>query len=82
MSSVDQFGLFEELLDVLAEGADPRRLGSFRLPESKQERLDELLEKNREGTLNDGDRAELATYEQLEHVVRLLKARILQRRTT
>ena len=82
MLSVDQFGLFEDLLDVLAEGADPIRLQSFRLPDAKQERLDELLEKNREGTLGDADRAELATYQQLEHVVRLLKARILQQRAS
>ncbi|MEQ1830535.1 MAG: hypothetical protein ABL921_31555 [Pirellula sp.] len=46
--------------------------------ESSQERLDVLLEKNREGTLNEVGTSELETYEQFEHVIRLLKARVLQ----
>ena len=79
MSSVNESSLYEELVDVLTEGVDESRLASFRLSESKQNRLDELLEKNRDGTLSPNDEAELATFEQLEHVVRLLKARLLQR---
>jgi hypothetical protein len=39
----------------------------------KQARLDERLEKNREGTVTDDEAAELDAYERFEHVVRLLK---------
>jgi hypothetical protein len=81
MASIDESSLYEDLVDVLTEGVDRTRLAAFRLPESKQNRLDELLEKNREGTLSPHDEAELATFSQLEHVVRLLKARLLQRNT-
>ncbi len=78
MSSIDESSLYEELVDVLAEGVDRTRLAAFQLSASKQNRLDLLLQKNREGTLTPRDEAELATFEQLEHVVRLLKAKLLQ----
>ncbi len=45
----------------------------------QQERLDILLEKNREGTLTAEETAELDTFERFEHLVRLLKARVLQK---
>jgi hypothetical protein len=38
-----------------------------------------LLEKNREGTLTNDEAAELDAYERFEHIVRLLKARVLQK---
>jgi hypothetical protein len=44
--------------------------------------LDELLERNREGTLTDDESPELDAYERFEHVVRLLKARVLQKRAS
>jgi hypothetical protein len=66
------------LLDLLAESADVNRVLAFRLSGEKQARLDDLLEKNREGTLTNAESSELDAYEQFEHLVRLLKARLLQ----
>jgi hypothetical protein len=71
--------VYDDLLDLLTESADAQRVLAFRLSDEKQARLDDLLEKNREGTLTDEDSAELDAYERFEHVVRLLKARVLQR---
>ena len=42
---------------------------------------DDLLEKNRAGTLTDEESAELDAYERFEHLVRLLKARVLQKQS-
>jgi hypothetical protein len=56
----------------LAESVDARRVLAFRLSDSKQPRLGELLEKNREGRLTDAGLGELDAYERFEHVVRLL----------
>lgn len=78
MSSVDFPPVFEDLLDILAEGANSQKLLAFRLSAEKQARLDVLLERNREGQLSDKDAAELDTFEQVEHLVRLLKSRVLQ----
>ena len=52
---------------------------AFRLSSSQQERLDILLEKNRQGALTAEETAELDTFERFEQLVRLLKARVLQR---
>lgn len=80
MSTVDHPTVYDELLDLLAESADAERLLGFRLSDARQIRLDALLEKNRDGTLTEVESAELDDYERFEHVVRLLKARMLQKR--
>ena len=81
MSSAESKTVFDDLLDLLAAGTNADQVLGFRLPEESQRRLDELLQKNREGTLDDSDRAELSTFEQLEHVVRLLKAKLAGRKS-
>jgi hypothetical protein len=79
MSAIDHPAVYDDLLNLLAESADAQRVLAFRLSDEKQARLDDLLEKNREGTLTDDEAAELNAYERFEHVVRLLKARVLQK---
>ena len=51
MATLDAHAVYDELLDLLADGADVQRVLAFRLSSCQQERLDILLEKNREGTL-------------------------------
>jgi ubiquinone biosynthesis protein COQ9 len=72
----------DDFLDLLSEGMDPERLSQFRLPEATQQQLDLLLEKNRAGTLTARENAELESFEKLEHLVRLLKARLLQKKAS
>lgn len=72
--------VYEDLLTLLAESADADRVLGFRLSPEKQARLDDLLEKNREGILTEEESDELDNFERFEHVVRLLKARLLQQR--
>ena len=79
MSSIENPTVYDDLLEILAEGADLDRLLAFRLPVEKQARLDALLEKNRDGQLTDEEATELDTVEQVEHIVRLLKAHLLQK---
>jgi hypothetical protein len=50
-------------------------LVSPELTPTMQERLRYLLDRNRNETLNDNERAELEAYLQLEHFVRRLKVR-------
>ena len=76
MATVEQPSVYEELLNLLAKRAEPKEVLEFQLSEDQQRRLDRLLEMNREGTLTAEESVELDTYEQFEHVVRLLKARI------
>ena len=79
MAIPDHPAVYDDLLDVLTEGANAERLLAFRLSAPLQRRLDDLLEKNREGTLTNEETAELDAYERFEHLVRLLKARVLQK---
>jgi len=79
MSTVDHPPVYDELLDLLAANADPKQLLGFRLSGKKQARLDELLQRNRQGALSEEESAELDGYEHFEHVVRLLKARLSQK---
>ena len=79
MSSIDSSPAFDGLLELLANNADPQQILDFHLPEDNQRRLDDLLAKNRSNTLTDADKVELQSFEQLEHVVRLLKAKMYDR---
>lgn len=79
MSVIEHPALYDDLLDTLAEAADADRILRFRLSDGKQARLDGLLEKNREGTLTEEESSELDEYEHFEHMVRMLKARLLQK---
>ena len=78
MSTVRDAPVYEELLELLAESADPQRVLGFRLSKKRQAQLDKLLDKNREGILTPVEAAELEAFERFEHVVRLLKARLLK----
>ena len=64
---------------MLAEGANIERLLAFRLSAPLQLRLDDLLEKKREGTLTNEETTELDAHDRFEHLVRLLKSRVLQK---
>lgn len=76
MSTVDYPPIYDELVELLAKTADADEVLSFQLSDEKQGRLDDLLDKNRDGTLSPQESAELDAFEQFEHVVRLLKARV------
>lgn len=78
MSSIDSAPAFDGFLELLATNANPQEVLAFRLPEDNQRRLDELLAKNRDNTITDKERSELESFEHLEHVVRLLKARVIR----
>ncbi len=80
MAMTKRPAIYDELVDVLVESADADRILSFRLSPGKQASLDSLLEKNRQGTLTGDESAELDAFEHFEHLIRLLKARLLQKR--
>ena len=66
---------FREMIDFLASGPTPEQIVSFKISPAAQARLEELLDKNREDGLTDDEAAELDVYEQVNHVLLLLKAR-------
>ena len=80
MAIAEPSPIYEELLDLFADTADLDRLLMFRLSDDRQSRLDDLLQRNRDGLLTEAERGELQEFERLEHLGRMLKARARQKR--
>jgi len=66
---------YDELVDVIATGPAAQRIVQFRASEENQRRVTDLLEREKAGSLTPQETAELDRYLQLEHLVRLAKAR-------
>jgi len=66
-----------EVLDFLMTRPTPQDIAVFKVSPTAQERLRSLLDRNQEGTLTDSEIAELDAYEQLEHLMILMKARAI-----
>lgn len=79
IESTDIPAVYQEVIDFLIKRPTPEEIVAFKVSPSAQRRLSELLERNRSVTLNPMELAELDIYEQLEHMMILLKARALQR---
>lgn len=61
------------MLEHLAESPALDEVAGMRVSAEAQSRLDELLERNREGRLTADERNEWAEYERMEHLVRAAK---------
>ncbi|HAZ45706.1 MAG TPA: hypothetical protein DDW76_01120 [Cyanobacteria bacterium UBA11369] len=53
----------------------PLDIWNFKVSETAQNRLRELLDRNREGSLSENETAELDSYEELDRLMRMLKIR-------
>ncbi len=67
--------VYQEIIDFLITRPTPEEITNFKVSLASQERLQFLLEKNRESSLTNDEIAELNIYEQLEHLMMLLKIR-------
>ncbi len=70
--------VYQEVLDFLINRPTSSEIVAFKVSPQAQTRLQELLKKNRSATLSPIELAELDVYEQLEHMMILLKARALK----
>ena len=70
---------YDELIDLFADLAVADRILAFYPSPVMQARVETLLEKNRQGTLTAEEQAELDEVERLEHLMRLIKARVRQK---
>jgi hypothetical protein len=67
--------IYQEMIDLLTSGPTAAQLLAFKISDSAQERLEELLRKNREEELTAEERADLNTYLRLSEYLTKLKAR-------
>ena len=61
------------MVERLAESPDPAEVARMRVSGEGQERMEELLAKNREGALTDEDRIEWEKFERMEYLIRAAK---------
>ncbi len=66
---------YAEFIDFIAAGVTPEQLLSFRASDVMRERFYNLLQKEKAGTAAEADKAELDQCMELEHIVRMAKAR-------
>jgi hypothetical protein len=70
-----RYPVFEEMIDFLVSSPTPDQMIDYTISTRAQERLAELLNKNREETLSEAENAELDVFEQVDYVMSSLKAR-------
>ena len=69
---------YDEIIDFLAAGSTPDSLLAFRPSPKTTQRVEELVEKNKQGTISVEEQSELDDYLQLEYLLILAKARARQ----
>jgi hypothetical protein len=66
---------YEEVVDFLAAGTTPSNIVSFRPSEEAKQRVADLIAREKTTGLTQDETSELDHYLQLEHLMRLAKAR-------
>ncbi len=66
---------YEEVIDFIAAGSSPASVVGFHPSEAARRRVADLLEQEKETGLPPDEHSELDHYLQLEHLMRLAKAR-------
>jgi hypothetical protein len=70
--------MYDEIVDLFARGTTSSEVLAFRPSEKTQERVRELLMRNKTGELTDEESRELGRFGELEHLMQLVKARAHQ----
>ncbi len=66
---------YEEIVDFIAAGTTPDKLVAYRPSDAARPRVADLLKREKTTGLTPEETAELSHYVQLEHIMRLAKAR-------
>ena len=64
-----------EMIDFIAAGATPQQVAQFRPSLEAQNRVAELVDREKQSGLLTEEKSELTYYIQLEHILRMAKAR-------
>jgi hypothetical protein len=69
---------YEEIIDFIAAGTTPEAVVAFHSSDRVRQRVAELVERSKDGSISAEDRSELEDYLQLEHIMIMAKARARQ----
>jgi hypothetical protein len=69
---------YEEIIDFIAGGTSPDSVAAFRPSDAARQRVADLIELKKDATITDDEADELSHYLEVEHIMRLAKARARQ----
>jgi hypothetical protein len=69
---------YDEIIDFVAAGTTPESVVAFRPSAGVRQRVAELVERSRDGSISAEEQSELEDYLQLEHIMIMAKARARQ----
>ena len=69
---------YHEIIDFIAGGTTPEQVIDFRPSPQAQKRVEELVQKEQEHKTTPVEKAELDHFMELEHILRMAKARARQ----
>ncbi len=69
---------YEEIVEFIARGTTPNNVAAFRPSEATKERVTDLIRREKTSGISPEEESELNHYLQLEHLMRLAKARARQ----
>ncbi len=75
MNLTPEVTVSDVITDFLGSAPSLQEIVSYRLPEEFQARSHALLDKNRNGTMSEEDRAEMEQFRQIDHLMTLVKAK-------
>jgi hypothetical protein len=75
MALVPEKTVSDIVTDFLASAPTLEEIAVYRLSDEFQERAHLLLDKNREGSLLEAERAQMEEFRQLDHLMTLIKAK-------
>ncbi len=75
----NHYGLYQEVVEFLASSPPPEAILTFHPSDKAQQRVVELLDKNKTGLLSAEEQAELDQYENLDFMMTLVKAEARKR---
>jgi hypothetical protein len=67
-----------EIVDFIATGTTPQAVVDYHPSADAQQRVAELIERDKDGNLSSEEKAELDHFMDLEHILRMAKARARQ----
>ncbi len=78
MAASQRSSITDEILDFLVSAPAPEQIIAFHASGQAQEQLRMLLDRNRNGTLTEREKAELNEMSQVDHFFTLIKARAMK----
>ena len=70
--------VYHEIIEFIAAGTTPQEVADYRPSPAAQQRVADLMEREREQRLSVEEKAELDHFMELEHILRMAKAKARQ----